>query len=395
MNNYYRHVENLPVLDGYDVIVFGGGIAGISAAVSASRSGSRVLLVEKLCNAGGLATGGLISYYLPVCDGRGKIVSSGIAYELLKLAVENAPAEIKGNVAISKDLSGENKRAQSHFYPAVMQTVLDDFLWKNGVSLLYDTFAETPIMDGCTCKGVILSRREGRAVYRAKVYIDATGDASIMHKAGVETVAGDNMLSGWFYTLSSDGYFKLSTIGADAHEAFENSHDNVPRSSYRGLTSADVSDYVKHVKRRIWQEEARAGKAGERFIVSIPSVPQLRCHRRIVGTEELGADSINKHCETSVGCVSDWREPGIVYEIPFGILLSGKADNIITAGRTVSAFGDAYEVIRCIPQCSVTGEAAGAAASLFCYACLTSVNSIQVSQLQSNLQKAGVLIHIQ
>lgn len=72
----------------YDVIVVGGGIAGVAAAVSASREDSGVLLIEKGCNLGGLATGGLISWYEPLCDGEGKQIIYGIAEELIKLSAK-------------------------------------------------------------------------------------------------------------------------------------------------------------------------------------------------------------------------------------------------------------------------------------------------------------------
>ena len=390
MDELYRHEESLPVINDYDVLVLGAGIAGISAAVSAARSGCRVLLVEKLCNAGGLATSGLISYYLPVCDGRGRIVSSGIAYELLRLAVESAPASIKGYPEVKKNLTAENGRVKSWFYPAVFQTVIDGFLEQNGVEVLYDAAADTPVMDGTRCTGLILNRREGRALYRAHVYVDTTGDASVMYRAGVPTVEGGNMLSGWYQTLSSDGAFTPGMIGADAHEAFNGGSGT---DVYRGLTSADVTKYVTDVKNRIWQVEGEAVRAGETIISSVPSVPQLRTHRRIAGIDELAVGGINRHCEDSVGCAADWREPGIVYEVPFGILISEKADNIITAGRTISASGDAYEVLRCIPQCAVTGEAAGAAAALYCTFNSGSFSGLDVSALQKRLDDAGVMIH--
>jgi flavin-dependent dehydrogenase len=70
----------------YDVVVVGGGIAGVAAAVSASREGAKVLLIEKSFNLGGLATGGLISWYEPLCDGEGNQVIYGIAEELIKLS---------------------------------------------------------------------------------------------------------------------------------------------------------------------------------------------------------------------------------------------------------------------------------------------------------------------
>ena len=63
----------------YDVIVAGGGVAGCLAAVAAARQGAKTLLLEKSCTTGGLATAGLINIFLPLCDGNGKQVTSGLA----------------------------------------------------------------------------------------------------------------------------------------------------------------------------------------------------------------------------------------------------------------------------------------------------------------------------
>lgn len=78
----------------YDVIVCGGGIAGVSAALSASRNNAKVLLIEREYALGGLATLGLIAIYLPLCDGEGEKMSSGISEELLKLSLKYGPGEI-------------------------------------------------------------------------------------------------------------------------------------------------------------------------------------------------------------------------------------------------------------------------------------------------------------
>ena len=74
------------IREAYDVIVVGGGIAGISAAVAAGRLGSRVLLIEKGILLGGLATVGLISWYEPLCDGEGTQLIGGIGEELIRLS---------------------------------------------------------------------------------------------------------------------------------------------------------------------------------------------------------------------------------------------------------------------------------------------------------------------
>ena len=77
------------ISDRCDVLVCGGGIAGISAALSAAREGADVLLLEREWLLGGLATAGLVTVYLPLCDGLGRQVSFGIAEELLRLSVKH------------------------------------------------------------------------------------------------------------------------------------------------------------------------------------------------------------------------------------------------------------------------------------------------------------------
>lgn len=72
----------------YDVAVCGGGFAGISAALAAARNGSKTVLFEKQFMLGGLGTAGLVTIYLPLCDGYGHQVSFGIAEELLRLSIK-------------------------------------------------------------------------------------------------------------------------------------------------------------------------------------------------------------------------------------------------------------------------------------------------------------------
>jgi len=104
----------------YDVIVVGGGVAGVAAALEASRSGLKTALLEKTILWGGLATSGLVPVYEPLCNGIGKQVTFGIAEELLKISIKYGPDNL------SKEWSGKNKNAGSrsqHRY----QTVFNPF----------------------------------------------------------------------------------------------------------------------------------------------------------------------------------------------------------------------------------------------------------------------------
>ena len=84
-------VDNRPIIQKkeYDLVVVGGGMAGISAAVAASRHGLKTLILEKRTVLGGLATVGLISFYEPLCNGNGKQIVFGIAEELIKLSIKD------------------------------------------------------------------------------------------------------------------------------------------------------------------------------------------------------------------------------------------------------------------------------------------------------------------
>ena len=80
--------KSVPVKGSYDIIVAGGGVSGVAAAVSASRMGKKVLLIEKTICLGGLATIGLINLFVPLCNGRGVQIIKGMAEELLQLSVK-------------------------------------------------------------------------------------------------------------------------------------------------------------------------------------------------------------------------------------------------------------------------------------------------------------------
>ena len=86
--------KNIKIIDEFDVIVVGGGIAGVAAAIAASRNNSKVCIVEKECSLGGLATLGLVWCYLPLCDGKGRQVIGGLGEELLKNSIKYGPGKI-------------------------------------------------------------------------------------------------------------------------------------------------------------------------------------------------------------------------------------------------------------------------------------------------------------
>lgn len=110
--------------------------------------------------------------------------------------------------------------------------------------------------------------------------------------------------------------------------------------------------------------------------------------RRIVGEYTLSDSEMHKYFDDSIGMVSDWRKRGPVYEVPFSTLYSGRVKNLITAGRCTSVTESMWDIMRVIPCCSVTGQAAGTAAAL-----CDDFSALDVGRLQSVLVKNGVVLH--
>jgi len=120
----------------------------------------------------------------------------------------------------------------------------------------------------------------------------------------------------------------------------------------------------------------------------MPTIPQVRMTRRIVGAYTLDTAEEHTFMADSIGMVSDWRRRGPVWEVPFATLYGNDAKNLITAGRNTSVTDNMWDVMRVIPCCAVTGQAAGVAAAM-----TDDFGALNVTQLQEKLKNAGVILH--
>ena len=357
----------------YQVVVVGGGIAGVAAALAAARKGASVLLLEKSLNLGGLATSGLISWYEPLCDGRGKQMIFGIAEELIRLACKcgfnNLPS-CWGGEGKNKH---SNNRFSSYYSPTVFSLALDRLVRENGITLRADSLAVTPIMEDARCTGVAVESVNGCELFEADVVIDATGDASLFHRAGLPTVNGENYFSYVAHAVTRRGFERYCEdgnfcrfrqwINVGSNLYGEGHPEGMERPS--GTTLEETMAFVSLGKDRMLQRiEESEGEIVE--LMTLPTMPQYRTIRRIVGNIDFGAVDGEKYAD-AIGECSDFRPKGIGmhFEIPFGSLWNKNCDNLLAAGRIISApQGDPWEVTRVIPVCALTGEAAGKAAAI-------------------------------
>ena len=382
----------------YDVLVIGGGIAGVAAAVAASRNGASVLLIEKQINLGGLATVGLISWYEPLCNGNGKLMSSGLPEELLRLSIaygfDDLPQEWGG--------TGKNKsnttRFATHFSPTIYALVLEDFVRKNGVEIRFDTLASYPVMDGNICKGIVVETVSGKEFYQGNVIIDATGTAVISYNAGIPTECGDNWCTYVVHDFKKEdvenfhtdmSFCKLrhwSSVGGNLEGvgAFE----GVPL--LHGDTSDDVNLFIRTGKQNFLNKIKKQDKDSY-DITMISSMPQYRKIRHIIGEYVFDGTEDGIEFSDSIGKCGDFRKAGREFTIPFRSLYNKNFPNILTAGRIISASGDGWEITRVIPVCVLTGEAAGTAAAL-CSKGDCNVNNLNILELQKTLVEWNVNI---
>ena len=124
--------------------------------------------------------------------------------------------------------------------------------------------------------------------------------------------------------------------------------------------------------------------------VTIATIPQLRMTRRIDGEYTMEIDEEHKYFEDSIGMVSNWRKRGPVYEVPFGTFYSEEIKNLICAGRCTSVEETMWDIMRVIPCCAVTGQAAGTAAAMS-----DDFVSLDIAKLQKRLVEDGVVLHLE
>lgn len=386
-----------------EVLVVGGGIAGVAAALAARRAGARVLLLEKSVLLGGLATNGLINWYEPLCDGQGEQMSFGLAEELLRLSVrygEDTLPEIWRDPASPIDKSKVRKEKQhpvggrygTFFSPTMFQLAMDEILEAEGVRLRLDILAAWPHMVDGVCQGVICESKSGRELFAARVVIDATGDADLFFRAGAPCVEGHNYLSfvaHLWRAAEQARSMKHRRWVACGSDLYGKGHPK-EYPTITGLRNEEITRFVLD-GRRLLREKLREGTS-QVLDLALPTMAQLRTTRRIQGAVTLTEAHQKTARKDSIGLIGDFERVGQWYEIPWGTLYCEGMPNLLAAGRMTSSEGWAWEATRVIPSCAVTGQAAGLAAALMARRGLAA-RDLEVAELQEGLQAQGVRLH--
>jgi len=350
----------------YDIVVVGAGIAGIAAAISSASTGASTILIEKSFTPGGLAVSGFVNIFLPLCDGCGNQILFGLAEELLKLSVKYSPFSLPsgwGGIA-GKRIS----RYTVKFSPAAFALSLERLVLDSNVELIYDTLVcDTECDKQNRIRCVYVENLNGRGKISGKVFIDATGNASLSKNAGAEITTHSNSLSSWSLQASPKNaksaveyddpemLLEVLKLGSTIKDFYNANRGNASKQQQISAEEATRFMIAERELIRTHYEKISNGA----YPIALSNIPHMRMIRTV-----RGRDSVRNEADTpvrdSIGFLPDWRRSGVVYPVPTGALLAKSIPNLLLAGRIISAeHGNATEVIRVIPSAAFTGENAG------------------------------------
>ena len=441
MRKILEDPREIEVKGEYDVLVVGGGTAGITASMAAARSGARTLLIERYGFLGGMATAGLVGSFCGffTTGPQKKKIVGGLADVVLK-------GLKKRNAVTEKLTSKVSPRIGSLRYnPEIFKSVAEEAVLAEGVDLLFHTLVVDVVWEvkGERLAGVIAENKSGRSAYLGKVVIDATGDGDMAFRANVPFEVGDGTgkaqaLTTMFRLIHVDPktmeQINFQEVGKKLEEAkrtgmygFRRVDGIINPSLPSAMVSVNISnipdlsatDAVNLTRaeidgRRQAFEYLRAFRdvlpgfeATE--IASLATQVGIRETRRIRGEYRLHEDEVLKGKKFGDGIALGawpvelhdpetgkirWRyldEEDDYYSIPLGCLIPLGIDNLLVAGRCLSATHVAHASARVMAQAFAMGEAAGIAAAESANS-KTPPRMISPAKIRQELIKRGAIL---
>lgn len=407
-----------PVLAETQVLVVGGGTAGVSAAVAAAREGADVMLVERYGQLGGLATGGLIILLLTLDDGAGHPVVAGLCQELTERLQSRgaavAPPRDEWNSpdpALVKQYErwglvwgkGPHRVRYSVAYDGEeAKFALAQMVTEANVRLLLHSWACDPLIDDGRLRGVAFQGKSGRFAILADVVVDTTGDGDVyalsgarferekvfpwlwFRMGGVGDVEASIDAKGWFFRTPGEGrvLFPWGATGRIERQ--------IDATNPEDLTYAELE-----CRKMVMEEAAQLKRELPGFanahICDVATQLGITESRRLAGEYVLSRDDADKRFDDTIAVTGNWTKYETIYSIPYRSLLPRELDNVIVAGRCISVDHRVHHSTKEIPPCMATGEAAGIAAAMASSA-RSSVKRIDVANLRTRLRARGAIV---
>jgi hypothetical protein len=434
-----ERARDIPVWGEFDVVVVGGGPAGIAASVVAARHGAKTLLVERYGFLGGMGTAGGVTNLAGLFgrrDGETVQLVHGIVDELLERI------DALGGLNQPQDGMGGKIRVRSYDVPAY-KCAADSLLVASGVGLLFHAYVAAVVKTGDAIDAIIAETKSGRVAIRGRVFIDASGDADVAAFAGVPFEVGDGRGSGLFPTtmfrvgnvdperaLPVVGTFQaINDLMREAASRYRFPRDGAVLRPQKNPSEwrANVTQIRNADGRAMNALNARELSAGEiegrrqvveymRFlraevpgferatIVEIAPQVGIRESRRVVGDYVLTGEDIlgSARFDDAIGVNAwpmelhldgriEWRFPTSetrgYNDLPVRMLFARNVSNLLVAGRCASMTHEGQSAARASGACFVMGQAAGTIAALVRQH--RQVRGVDVPALQARLRADG------
>jgi ribulose 1,5-bisphosphate synthetase/thiazole synthase len=366
-----------PVADAVDVVVAGGGPAGIAAALAAARQGAQTLLVERYGYLGGMITGAYVVAILGVGDGRIP-VARGIVDEI------RARMAALGAVRSISECGDYRVDAETFKWQAL------EMLLEAGVRVRLHTLACEPILEDGVVAGILTESKSGREAFRATVTIDTTADADLTYKAGCTCDNQTHEVTLGFVVEDVDqkkveDFRRESPAEYEsiAVEAAELNGGKLPGkvrllkgidvTDAEALTQAEIQLRREGFRSLMYLREHMPGYENARVALTWPQLG-VRLSRRIHGEYVLVDDDLvaSRHFDDGIARLGtyfpDWGPNyaiiGLDYDVPYRTLVPRDVDGVLVAGRCISCDEVTGNTMRLLVPCLVTGQAAGTAATI-------------------------------
>ncbi len=420
-----EQARKVPIIRSVDVLVVGGGMAGVGAAVAAGRMGVKTLLIEYFGCLGGNGTSGMVNNFCGY---------TAFGKDSMQI-VQGVGGEVHRRLFEQK---GVQSLTSYTFNPEILKIVLDEMTGEANIELLYYTQMVDPILEGASIKGVIVANKGGRQAILAKRVLDCTGDGDVCASANVPFELGDG--KGGF--LASDMVFHLVNVGGDfdparitpaAAQAMKSKQYRITRAqaiiqnimipgaywvnwagvpwAVNGVDPFNLSqaaiDGRKVVRelRRFLRDQIEGMEDAE--VIDTAAKVGLRETRRVMGEHLLTGDEVlqGTKFEDGIGACAwpieivdpiagrkfVWLKGGDYYLIPYRCLIPQGVNDLLMAGRFVSCTHEAQASARVMGPAVVMGQAIGTAAALSLEEGV-SPRELEVKLLQAALKKGGAFL---
>ena len=398
-----------PVVGEADVVIVGGGPAGLAAAIASARVGASTVLIEQFGYLGGTATASLmanINGFRNQVEPDSTQTVRGIAEEIvLKLrdmdGLGKSPYKQKDYPTLPGQLAYSYAVDSEKFKYLTMKMCVDA-----GVVLMLHSFFSMPVMEGERVTGVVVENKSGRQAVMGKIVIDASGDGDVAARAGcdywqVHHDEDKRLGDGMMYRIG------FGRTRPDAPYACDFGNTSIvwgPGAALiDGTDAAELSQAEVDTRLAVFEDFAKKQESNPALadakVVETPPLLGIRQTRFIEGEYKLTAeDALEGHRFDDVIAISSCpvihyygyrrylEHEG--YDIPYRCLVPKKVDGLLIAGRCISSEQQPYESHRAMVPIMAIGQAAGVAAAL-CAGSNVQPRSLEAKKVQSVLIGQG------